>query len=62
MKGIKENRKEIFAECNEAFGVFHHAFDERSALEVLEEEREAFFEKKLKGLVSVFTWVISTIL
>ncbi len=46
MQDIKANYKKIFAECNETFGAFHHKFDERSALEVSDEEREAFFEKK----------------
>ena len=46
MDDIKANYKKIFAECNETFGAFHHKFDERSALEVSAEEREAFFEKK----------------
>ncbi len=46
MKNIKANYKTIFAECNETFGAFRHKFDERSALEVSDEEREAFFEKK----------------
>lgn len=46
MDDIKANYKKIFAECNETFGAFHHKFDERSALEVPEDEREAFFEKR----------------
>jgi len=46
MKDIKANYKKIFAECNDTFGAFHHKFDERSALDVSDEEREAFFEKK----------------
>jgi len=46
MKNIKANYKAIFAECNDTFGAFRHKFDERSALEVSDEEREAFFEKK----------------
>lgn len=46
MKNIKANYQKIFAECNETFGAFHHKFDERSALEVAPEEREAFFEKR----------------
>jgi len=46
MKDIKTNYKKIFAECNDTFGAFHHKFDERSALDVSDEEREAFFEKK----------------
>ncbi|PCJ37686.1 MAG: cyclohexanone monooxygenase [Cellvibrionales bacterium] len=46
MKDIKANYKKIFAECNDTFGAFHHKFDERSALDVPDEEREAFFEKK----------------
>ncbi len=46
MQDIKANYRKIFAECNETFGAFHHKFDERSALEVSPEEREAFFEKR----------------
>ncbi len=46
MKSIKANYKKVFTECNETFGAFHHKFNERSALEVSDEEREAFFEKK----------------
>ena len=46
MKDIKANYKKIFAECNDTFGAFQHKFDERSALDVSDEEREAFFEKK----------------
>lgn len=46
MDDIKANYKQIFAECSETFGAFRHKFDERSALEVTDEEREAFFEKR----------------
>lgn len=44
MDGIKANYKQIFAECNETFGAFHHKADPRSALKVTEEEREELFE------------------
>lgn len=44
MADIKANYKQIFAECYETFGAFHHKADPRSALEVSEEDREAFFE------------------
>ena len=46
MDDIKANYKKIFAECNETFGAFHHKFDERSALDVPADEREAFFEMR----------------
>ena len=42
---MKASYPEIFQKCRESFGSFIHSFDERSALEVSEEEREAFFEK-----------------
>ncbi len=42
---IKASYPEIFAKCRETFGAFIHGFDERSALEVSPEEREAFYEK-----------------
>ncbi len=42
---IKSSYASIFAKCNETFGAFLHGMDERSALEVSDEEREAFFEK-----------------
>ena len=45
MADIKANYQRIFAECLETFGAFHHAADPRSALEVSEQEREAFFEE-----------------
>ena len=41
----KEHAQELFDQCNATFGAFLHAFDERSALEVSDEEREALFEK-----------------
>jgi len=46
MADIKKNYTQIFKECNETFGAFHHMLDGRSALEVSDEEREAFFEEK----------------
>ena len=45
MNRIRANYAEIFARCQETFGCFIHAADPRSALEVTEEEREAFWEK-----------------
>jgi len=44
-RDIKSRYPEIFARCRETFGAFIHGFDERSALEVSPEEREAFYEK-----------------
>ncbi len=44
-KELKANAKKIFDQCKATFGQFIHGFDERSALEVSPEEREAFFEK-----------------
>ncbi len=45
MEKIKASYPEIFKKCGEGFVNFLHTFDERSALEVSDEEREAFFEK-----------------
>lgn len=45
MDDIKAHYKQIFAECNETFGAFHHKADPRSALKVSEQEREALFEE-----------------
>ena len=42
---IKASYKEIFETCRNTFGCFIHEADPRSALEVSDEEREAFFEK-----------------
>ena len=42
---IKASYPEIFAKCAETFGAFVHRPDERMALDVTEEEREALFEK-----------------
>jgi len=42
---IKASYPEIFEKCKQSFGGFIHDFDERSALEVDPEERDAFFEK-----------------
>ena len=41
---IKASYPEIFRRCRESHGGFLHLADPRSALEVSEEEREAFFE------------------
>ena len=46
MAEIRKNYTEIFARCQETFGCFIHAPDPRSAFEVTEEEREAFWEQK----------------
>jgi cation diffusion facilitator CzcD-associated flavoprotein CzcO len=45
MAEIRANYADIFARCQETYGCFIHATDPRSALEVTEEEREAFWEK-----------------
>src|SRR6516164_2866275 len=45
MAHIRENYADIFSRCQETFGCFIHAADPRLALEVPEEEREAFWEK-----------------
>src|SRR6185503_18290027 len=45
MAEIRKNYPDIFARCQETFGCFIHAADPRSALEVTQEEREAFWEK-----------------
>ncbi len=42
---IKSSYPEIFARCSETFGAFVHRPDERMALEVTPEEREALWEK-----------------
>ena len=42
---IKISYAQMFAQCHESFGEFLHKFDQRSALDVSPEEREAFFEK-----------------
>jgi cation diffusion facilitator CzcD-associated flavoprotein CzcO len=46
MSEIRKNYDEIFARCQETVGCFIHAADARSALEVTEEEREAFWEQR----------------
>ena len=46
MGNIRENYAEIFAKCQETVGCFIHAADPRSALEVTQEEREAFWEQR----------------
>jgi cation diffusion facilitator CzcD-associated flavoprotein CzcO len=45
MSRIRANYPEIFARCQETYGCFIHSTDPRSALEVIIEEREAFWEK-----------------
>jgi cation diffusion facilitator CzcD-associated flavoprotein CzcO len=45
MRQIRANYAEIFARCQETYGCFIHSTDPRSALEVIPEEREAFWEK-----------------
>ena len=45
MSRIRANYPEIFARCQETYGCFIHATDPRAALEVTQEEREAFWEK-----------------
>jgi cation diffusion facilitator CzcD-associated flavoprotein CzcO len=45
MSRIRANYPEIFARCQETYGCFIHATDPRAALEVAQEEREAFWEK-----------------
>ena len=42
---IKASYPEIFERCRASFAGFIHDSDSRNALEVSEEEREAFFEK-----------------
>lgn len=42
---MKASYPEIFEKCRQSFGSFIHDFDPRSALEVSDEERNAFFEK-----------------
>jgi cation diffusion facilitator CzcD-associated flavoprotein CzcO len=44
-KKIKAGYGEMFARCQETFACFIHTPDPRSALEVSDEEREAFYEK-----------------
>lgn len=46
MTDIKENYTQIFEECSETLGAFRHALNMGSALEVSDEEREAFFEAR----------------
>jgi len=41
---IKASYPDIFKRCRETFGAFIHGFDERSALDVPAEERNAMFE------------------
>jgi cation diffusion facilitator CzcD-associated flavoprotein CzcO len=44
-KKIKAGYPEMFARCQETFACFIHTPDPRSAFEVSDEEREAFYEK-----------------
>ncbi len=44
MDDIKANYKETFEFLSTTFGAFAHKFVDTSALDVSEEEREAFFE------------------
>ena len=46
MADIRKNYADLFAKCQETVGCFIHAADPRSALEVTQEEREAFWEKR----------------
>jgi cation diffusion facilitator CzcD-associated flavoprotein CzcO len=46
MRDIRNNYADIFVRCQETVGCFIHAADPRSALEVTQEEREAFWEKR----------------
>lgn len=46
MADIRKNYTDIFARCQETVGCFIHAADPRAALEVSEEEREAFWEQR----------------
>ena len=59
MNRIRVNYSEIFARCQETFGCFIHTTDPRSALEVTEEEREAFWEKTTASPGSASGWAIS---
>ena len=45
MAAIRADYDEIFARCQQTVGCFIHATDPRAALDVSEEEREAFWEK-----------------
>ena len=45
MNRIRADYADIFARCQETFGCFIHTADPRSALEVTEDEREAFWQK-----------------
>jgi cation diffusion facilitator CzcD-associated flavoprotein CzcO len=45
MQEIRSRYPEIFARCKETWGGFIHQADERHALSVTPEEREAFYEK-----------------
>jgi cation diffusion facilitator CzcD-associated flavoprotein CzcO len=42
---IKATYPEIFAKCRDSFGCFIHEAEQRNALDVSPDEREAFFEK-----------------
>ncbi len=45
MKEIRAHYPDYFAKCKETFGGFLHGSDPRSAFDVSDEEREAFFEE-----------------
>jgi cation diffusion facilitator CzcD-associated flavoprotein CzcO len=45
MGKIRATYAEVFARCRETYGCFIHGADPRNALEVSDEEREAFYEK-----------------
>ncbi len=45
MREVKAHYPELFQRCRETYAAFDHRFDERSALDVSPEEREAFYEE-----------------
>ncbi|HJU20102.1 MAG TPA: NAD(P)/FAD-dependent oxidoreductase [Stellaceae bacterium] len=45
MRRIRAHYPEIFARCQETYGCFIHATDPRATHEVMQQEREAFWEK-----------------
>ena len=59
---IKANYPEIFKKCSETPGAFMHAFDPRSALDVLEEERLAQYDRLWAEPGFKNGWPISRIL
>ncbi|MFP6682187.1 MAG: NAD(P)/FAD-dependent oxidoreductase [Gammaproteobacteria bacterium] len=48
-RDIKARYPEIFKRCNETLGAFLHGFDERSAFDVSDEERDAIYEELWNG-------------